>query len=650
MRNKLLLSLLFIFAVSFNALAQVEEFNFGDISIDDLQMQHYAPDSGAVAVYLLDKGSAYMNQNDGNMFLDVHVRIKILKEEGLEFGNVSLRYIRGSSDISRLKASTYNLVDGKVVETEVKRKDWLDETITDDLKEKKVSFPDVRVGSIIEYSYTKKAGNLINLPGWVFQAEIPVRYSEFYIKLPSYGKYQQNFQGYISPAYREFNADVNHLVMKDVPALKREPYISTLENYRSRIGYEIKSLSLPGYATETYMSNWDEINKTLYESETLGDVFYNTGTLRQIYPEDKGWSANKEDLIEIYEYIRDHFKWNERNSYHVVDRSKKLWEEAEGDNADINMTLGQFLNKAGFTVSPVVLSTRRHGYINPIIPLVRQFNYLLVCVELDGEKILLDATDKFRPYNTLPARVMNGNGLLLGKTQGQWISLNNNNERDAKTVSGEFSLNEDDVLQGKININFDGLAASRIREGIYEKLEKASTTEASDEEDEGDDEDLEEYQAGEIENLEVQNGDNPNETLKVSYDFTIEENPTVMGDKIFLSPVILKTAKENPFKLETRLYPVELPAPVSDTYIFNFQIPDGYEVEEIPASQNLALPNGGGRYMFVTGVQGNTVQLMIRLQLQKTQYLPEEYPALRELFNLIVMKQEEQVILKKKVE
>lgn len=642
--------LLFVFVISPVSKAQVEEFEFGEISMEDLQMERYSLDSGAVAVYLLDKGSSYMLESDLSMMMDVHVRIKILKAEGLKHGDVSLRYVRGVSEISKLQAATYNHSDGKVVVTEVKRKDWIDETVNDDVKQKKLSFPDVRVGSIIEYSYSQRVGNIINLPSWSFQASIPVRYSEFYIKIPEYGTYEQNFQGYITPNFQDINKGHRHIVMKNVPALKREPYISSLENYRSRIEFEIKSITTPANGTKTYMSNWAQINKTLFELETLGDVFYNTGSLRQIYPEDKGWNASKDDMIEIYNYIRDHFKWNKRNSYHVVDRSKKLWETAEGDNADINITLAQFLNKAGFTVYPVVLSTRAHGYINSLIPLVNQFNYLITCVELDGEKILLDATDKYRPYNVLPARIINGDGFMITKTGGVWINLNSNKEKDSKTVSGDFMLNENDFIEGKVTLNFDGLAASRIREDIYRKMEKDATTESATEDDEDDDDQLEEYQAGQIENLEVTNSDKPDQALSVTYDFTLEDNITLLGDKIFLNPIIIKPVDENPFKLETRLYPVELPAPVIDTYIFKFQIPEGFEVEEMPESQNLVLPEGGGRFMFVTGVQDNTIQVMIRLQLLKTQYLPTDYEALRELFNLIVLKQEEQIVLKKKAE
>ena len=650
MLKRILAVMAFAGLFTLNLHAQIEEFEFGDVSVEDLAMTVYPKDSGAVAVYLLDKGYAFMVQSDLSMMLEVHVRIKILKEEGLEYGNVSLPYLRGQSEITKLKAATHNLVDGKVVTTDIKRRDWVDETINDDRRLKKLSFPDVKVGSIIEYSYSRKTGDIVNLPAWVFQTNIPVRYSEYKIDIPSFGIYQPNFQGYHPAAYVNNTSGVNHIVMKDVPALKREPYISTLENYRSKIDYEIKSINIPGYINKTYMTDWNDINKTLYESSQLGDVVYNTGPLRQIYPEEMGWTANKESLVEIFNYVRDHFKWNQRFAYGVVDRSKKLWEAAEGDNADINVTLAQFLTKAGFQVYPVVLSTRGHGYLKQFVPLVKQFNYMVICVDMDGERILLDATDKYRPYNVLPPRALNGEGLMVRKGGLEWVDLRTNNEMDSKTVSGQFRLNEDDVLEGKVEVNFYGLAASRIRKSVYEKKEKQNTTEEKEDEKTEEEDEIKDYEAGEIENAVLENESNPEKELVLKYDFTLEDNVNIIGDKIFLNPFIIKTVKENPFKLENRKFPVELPAPLMDTYLFQFKLPEGFEVEELPESQNLVLPDGGGKFMFISGVQGDEVQVMIRLQLAKTVYLPQEYAGLKELFNLIVMKQEQQIVLKKKAE
>ena len=115
--------------------------------------------------------------------------------------------------------------------------------------------------------------------------------------------------------------------------------------------------------------------------------------------------------------------------------------------------------------------------------------------------------------------------------------------------------------------------------------------------------------------------------------------------------MLIKHIDENPFKLEKRVFPVELVAPIAHSYTYNIKIPEGYELEEMPESVNLALPNKGGRFMFMTNkASENEIQIFMKVNLFKTQYLPEEYSALKELFNLIIAKQQEQVVLKETTE
>jgi hypothetical protein len=646
--------IIILLATCFAAVAQSEEFKFGKVDKADLEMEVYPLDSGASAVYLLDYGESILRSSDFKMLMTVHVRIKILNEEGLDWADLELRYIRGDGDITKLDAATHNLVNGKVVTRDVSKKEWIDEKVNDRFRVKKLSFPDAKVGSIIEYTYRREAGDIVDIPAWTFQTSIPVRHSEYIIQLSDYASYLPKFQGYIQPTYSNNTDGKYHIVMKDIPALTREPYVSTIENFRSKIEFEIKSFSAPGYKPQVFMENWNAINEELMESEGIGGALNNTGPLRRIYPEEKGWGNNKESLIEIYNYVRDHFTWNGYAAYRVVDSGKELWKEGEGDNADINVTLAQFLTKAGIKVSPVILSTRRHGYLNKYTPIASQFNYMIIQASVGDETILLDATDKFRPYNVLPERAMNGEGLVLNPYGPQWVDLSMNKEINSKAIVGDFEFNDDLELKGSMAIDFRSVAGSRLRASLYKEMEKKenSASEEPDETDEGDDEtdDLDEFKTGEVENLKIENLENPEENLRLTYDFTTTEGINIIGDKIFMSPILIRHVTENPFKLEKRLYPVEFPSRLSDTYIFKISIPEGYEVEELPQPQILSLPNGGGKYMYNVGQVGEDVQVMVRLSLNKTQYASESYGNLKELFNLILSKQDQQIVFKEKSE
>ena len=49
--------------------------------------------------------------------------------------------------------------------------------------------------------------------------------------------------------------------------------------------------------------------------------------------------------------------------------------------------------------------------------------------------------------------------------------------------------------------------------------------------------------------------------------------------------------ESNRYTLEDRKYPVNYNFPISETYIFDYTIPEGYEVESLPKSASFKLPD-----------------------------------------------------------
>jgi hypothetical protein len=146
---------------------------FGDIDKHNLELLYCPIDSSAPAYYIFDWGEAYFDFNTGDIMLLYHARIKIVNSKGFSRGNVTLSYAV-NDPIKHLKAATYNLVDGKIEVTRVDNSMIFKEKVIEDERKMKISFPDIRDGSIIEYSYLKNAGDVYNLVPWTFQSDIPV--------------------------------------------------------------------------------------------------------------------------------------------------------------------------------------------------------------------------------------------------------------------------------------------------------------------------------------------------------------------------------------------------------------------------------------------------------------------------------------------
>ena len=108
-------------------------------------------------------------------------------------------YTNGEAEeeLENLKAVTYNLENGKVVETKLEIKSAVfKDKINKNLVIKKFTFPNIKEGSIIEYEYTLKSDFIFNLQPWEFQGEYPRLWSEYNVAMPSFYNYVTLTQGY----------------------------------------------------------------------------------------------------------------------------------------------------------------------------------------------------------------------------------------------------------------------------------------------------------------------------------------------------------------------------------------------------------------------------------------------------------------------
>lgn len=120
-----------------------------------------------------------------------------------------------------------------------------------------------------------------------------------------------------------------------------------------------------------------------------------------------------------------------------------------------------------------------------------------------------------------------------------------------------------------------------------------------------------------------------------------------VGNMIYLQPMLSEALEENPFKKEERKIPVDFNYPREHLYIMNLTIPEGYEVSELPQSIKYLLPENGGGFLYHITRNGNNLQLLSRFKINRIIYYPENYSYLKELFDGIVAKHAEQIILTK---
>jgi hypothetical protein len=618
-------------------LSQKSPIKFGVIPMEDMEMRQYPKDTSAAAVVLTDFGHAKIEVLPSmlKMHFDRHVRIKILKKEGLDWANALIELYHdgiGSEEerVYNLKASTYNLENGKIVESKMPKDLVFKEKFNKHTTHHKFTLPNVKVGSVIEYSYTVSSEDWSTFPNWEFQRSIPTRWSEFWAMVPQELQYQKYMQGYV--ATTSANPKYNWSA-KDVPAFKPEPHMTSEREYVAKMNFALSYIVLPTRTIEI-MGSWDKLSKNLLASEHWGGVIKGSGFLKKTVEEvTAGIDDPKAKIEAIFNYVRHTLNWTGTKDY-SPDNLKKVFEAKKGSSGDINIALASMLTKAGFNVDMVLLSTRDHGFVRKPFPMSKQFNYVICQVRLPNEMILLDATERYLPMGLLPERCLNGEGLIVSNSNTGWVNLESKTKWKT-VINTDLKLEPNGTLRGKLNFIHDGYAAGKMRneyfrDGETEYLKKIVTG-----------------KSWEITEAKFQNTKEVDKPAIEDHSILMENHASVAGSQIYLNPFVIAHFDENPFKAETRTYPVDFTCPRESTYLCKISIPEGYAIDELPKNKILALPNNAGRFVYNVGSTGNQINITCILSINRSLFVQDEYPDLREFLNLVIAKETEQIVLKK---
>lgn len=636
-------SLMFLFVCYSHA--QKSPLKFGILPLEDLKMEVYDGDSSAAAVILADYGEAYLEFR--SLRFERHVRIKILNKGGLQWADVEIPLFQNGGyeeRITKLKASTFNLVNGRLVETPLEKESVFKQKFNTNFNLHKFTFPNVSEGSIIEYSYTLVSDFLTNFPNWQFQYKIPVRHSEYWAVLPDYLVFEQYMQGYVpvtlfevkeKPGSASYRVYTHHWVSKDVPAFRREPFMTSEQDYVSKINMALSHLNFPRSPSFEIMGSWKKLNSTLLESSHFGGLITGSNFLKAKTQElTVGKSTQMQKLEAIFNYVQQTLEWNGALDKYP-DNLKKVFEDRKGTAADINVALASMLEKAGIVVDMVLISTRDHGFVRTQYPMEKQLNYVVARARIEDKILLLDATEKYLPMGILPERCLNGQGLVISPTHHGWIDIVPL-AKSRTSISSDFSITDRGELKGNINYVYDGYAAQSVREKYSKK---------------GEAEYLNEFLSArgwDVESSEIKNTKDVNKSPTQHHALTLRDHITSSGEVIYISPLLSEQVKENILKAETREYPVDFGTPNEIKYLARFTVPKDFVVDELPKSALAVLPDNAAKFTYASTQVGDVISVVSVLQINKSLFGQDEYPHLREFYNLVVAKHAEQIVLKKK--
>ncbi len=635
-----------------------------DPILDALELTEYEYDSTASSVIISDVGSSYFRFDHPvfgiELVFERTVLIKILTTDGYSWADMSIPLYKNDKyeETATVKGTTYNLHNGKVTKTKLSKSSIFREKTSNNWNHTKLTMPEVREGSVLEITYKVSSPFIFNLQSWVFQYDIPVVYSEYNTSIPEYLIYNKNLRGY-HPIKQEENStsakslstggrsgsylsnEITYMnydekwVATNVPAFKEEPYLTTASNYLSAITFELASTNFPNATTKSYSATWESINSTLNEMDGFGKEMARTGFLKNLIPEIVGAATSDDEKIQnILSYFHQNVKWNGKNSLFTSGSLKDVVKEGTGNSADLNLLLIAILTETGVESYPVALSTRSHGLVFPTNPTITSFDYVIAAIPINEGFFLIDGTEPMAPLGTLPFRCLNGQGRIIDQSGGKWIDVISTPDQTKAMAEFEFDL-ENEQFTVKQTKKYYGFAAYSLR------------TDLSDNSDSEKENSNKEVSAFSVESVSIDDDNMFANEISVTSDLIAKEGFQMAGDLIYFNPLSLDTTTSNPFKLETRDYPVDFGLKSDDFFYVKFNLPAGYQVESMPEEMNILLPDRSAEYLYAISALADVVSIRSHLKINKTLFGADEYADLKNFFDIIIKKQAEQIVLKK---
>lgn len=620
-------------------------FELGKVTLDELREEFHPSDSSAPAAILYRRGKTYFELSGFFWVLvtEVENRIKIYSKAGYDYATEEFSYYTGRGNVIFSEACTYNINGDAIEATKIGPEGEIFQQVNKYISSKRINLPNVKEGSVIEYKYKLRTRSFSTFD-WYFQDKVPVNHSEYEVRIPSYFTYRSFLRG-AADIKQSAPTDIKTRQYTDVrisysadnvKALREEAYVDNIKNYMSVLKYELIVADFTkGEFVSDIASGWAAVLKTLYEDEDFGKQldeksYFRKDINRLLVPglTDEG------KLKIIFDHVKSRMNWNGRNGYMCVWGVKDAYNERVGNSADINLMLTAMLRYAGLRANPVLISTRANGLATSY-PSLTSYNYVATAVEMGNKLILLDATSKHMHPGMLPPKALNGTGrIIYPDRHPKEIDLMPT-ELSKEMVNIVAQVHEDGKISGKVRSQYQNYYAYNFREnnaGLntdsqIQRLHKK-------------------YAGIDVSDYKIFNIDKDS-PVSEEFSFSHTNLADVIGGRIYISPLLFFSQGENPFKQETREYPIDFTFPFQDRYIVNISIPQGYEAEFLPKPVSLVMGQNIGSFKYNIASVDNQLQLSVSYEINDAVVSEENYRPLKDFFQKMIDKQNEKIILRK---
>ena len=642
---------------------QTVNMKFGKPTDEEMTMTVYDVDSTAEAVVLCRLTNVEYTIQFNGYIVDYHekIRIKVLKPGGERYAKVTIPYIMANQSnpnigvskfslashtvdmgnvgfdfdamsgsmtensagtftdesVEELKATAYNLVNGKRVKSVLKKSDIKTEQTGDEQYQVSFTIPDVRVGTVIEYEYCLHSQLFWLLHDWYAQCEIPVAFARLDMVIPRYLVFnieehgiqrlkctcEQGSMRYkleSDPLAAPDVVNTNHYICvgRNLAAIPADDYTWCPQDHCAGITAELRSYSLRGTMQIDYAKTWEQIDQMVLNAPELGkQLDDHSPLLADLKAAGIADITNEEErAVAVFKFVTDRVKWDGTYALWPAE-VKAIVNKGQGTNADVNLLLIQALREVGLSADPVVLRTRNEGLIPYNFPsIIKLSSFVVAITGPSGATHYVDGSSVNGYLDVLPEPLLVERARLVKKgKKSQWVNLQQLKKSETIT-SIEATLTADGKINGTQTTLYKGLAALRYRQQ----------------------QGLNDF-APEVE-----------EKHEISYQGTVSDG------KISIPAFAESPLKAQPFPEETRLTPVEYPCISTEQVVVSLALPEGYTFAGKPQSTIIVTTDKSLDGRFVTQATEQRMNIRYQFSVNKPTVSEKLYADVRNLYDLLL--------------
>lgn len=580
------------------------------------------------AVIIFERGE--LIERDKDYLFEYYCRIKIFNEKGKSLATWEIGYDDKETKITRIEGRT---IRGDKSEINLTEKDIFKETLFKAGKEKtyikKVAFPGIENGSIIEFLYTKQSKYPIFK--WIFQNKCFTLSSQ-YIFHPKDLLFDWRF----------FNPVDNYPEIEFLPNRKKmEKVIFTLQNilpfesevmmppennfktylhiFPKRSSYRFFTMDSYSYSIynvkleslkeglSTYLLNanqfWNDVSNEL--GEWFSELYKNSSELKKIVTKILPESASQTNKIRLlYDYVQQNFQ---NHTYLPEEKSKKDYKEPEsidevirnkyGTETEINMVYAGLLREIGIKAT-IIMADDKDEYLFDREKFNSNFERWFVVADTANQAfIFLNPGTPFLKYGQIPWYLQGVTGVIVdyapdGKSLINKLFITIPEDKYASQnlsyIIAEINLLPDNSAIIAFENAYTGqnnwYRRMNFRDKKLDEIKKDYTKYYQ-----------EKWTSSTISDFQVLNLDSLQNNLIIKFQITIPGFSSTIGRRLMIKPHILDRLVSTFPQTSARKFPVMFDHKFKILTKIKVIAPEGYLMETLP--NPVTVKNNAGSYL-----------------------------------------------------